>query len=95
MEAKIVQIQEISVTELSSIIKTSVREEISNLQTNPVSQIEHQEELLTKKQVLDFLKISSVTLWKWQKSGRIVTHGISNRRYFKRSEIMSCLTKLK
>jgi hypothetical protein len=95
MEAKIIQIQELSVNELSSIIKSSVREEISSLHTNPTREVEGQEELLTRKQVLEFLKISSVTLWKWQKSGKIITHGVSSRRYYKRSEIMNCLTKLK
>ncbi|WP_288436945.1 helix-turn-helix domain-containing protein [uncultured Chryseobacterium sp.] len=95
MDSKIIQIQDLSVTQLSSIIKNSVREELSNLQPNLNKEIENTNELLTRKQVLDLLKISSVTLWHWQKSGKIITHGISKRRYYKRSEIMECLTKLK
>lgn len=90
METKVLQIQEISKTELRDII----REELSNLQANHTKEPESSEEPLTRKQVLELLKISSVTLWKWQKSGKIITYGISSRRYYKRSEIMECLTKL-
>lgn len=95
MDAKIIQIQDLSVIELSNIIKNSVREELSNQQPNLQNESEDPNEILTRKQVLELLKISSVTLWHWQKSGKIITRGISNRRYYKRSEIMECLTKLK
>lgn len=94
MEAKIIQIQELSVSELSSIIRTSVREEISVLQQTASGTHENQEELLTRKQVLELLKISSVTLWKWQNSGRIYVYKFSNKCFYKKNELLSSLIKL-
>lgn len=95
MDTKVIQIQGISVTELSNLIKDSVDEVISNLHPSFIKEDEDVDELLTRKQVLEMLKISSVTLWNWQKSGKIIVHGIHNRRYYKHSEIINCLTMLK
>jgi len=38
---------------------------------------------------------SSSTLWKWEKEGKIQSYGIGGKRYYKRSELMEALTKLK
>ncbi|MEH6538266.1 MAG: helix-turn-helix domain-containing protein [Psychroserpens sp.] len=53
------------------------------------------ETLLTRSETIDYLKIDSSTLWSWTKKGKIKCYGISNRRYYKRSDIEDALVILK
>ena len=53
------------------------------------------EELLTREQTCQFLQINSSTLWAWTNKGKVKAYGIANRRYYKRSELLECLTELK
>jgi hypothetical protein len=56
---------------------------------------EADDELLTRGETCDFLKINSSTLWHWTNNKKVTAYGIGNRRYYKRSELMNCLTQLK
>lgn len=94
MEIKTLQIQQISVVELSSIIKNSLREEITNLNQKSLDTSKEQEELLTRKDVLEMLKISSVTLWNWQKTGKVKVYKFSNKCFYKRNELVDSLMSL-
>jgi len=53
------------------------------------------DELLTRNQTCQFLQINSSTLWAWTNKGKVKAYGIANRRYYKRSELLQCLTELK
>ena len=59
MENKILQIQEINVAELSNIIRASVKEELQHLNTVKSNKEENSEELLSRKEVLQLLGIST------------------------------------
>lgn len=63
------------------------KKELSNEQAN--------DELLTREEACQFLKINSSTLWAWTNKGKVKAYGIANRRYYKRSELIECLTELK
>ncbi len=91
--SKILQIQEITVSELSNIIRTSVKEELQHLQT--VNKDEKSEELITRKEVLKLLGISSVTLWNYQNSGKINVYKFSNKCFYKKNELIASLISLK
>ena len=52
------------------------------------------EELLTRKETAELLKVDISTLWHWSKKGVLKSYGISNRVFYKRSEIMEALTEL-
>lgn len=94
MDIKTLLIQEISVIELSSIIKNSVREELTTLNHNFSNISSEKEELLTRKEVLEMLKISSVTLWNWQKTGKIKVYKFSNKCFYKKNELVDSLISL-
>ncbi|MDM1328104.1 helix-turn-helix transcriptional regulator [Myroides odoratimimus] len=51
-------------------------------------------ELLTRKEVLDFFGISSSTLWRWCKNGYIKQYGLGGRSYYKREELNNSLVLL-
>lgn len=80
--------------ELARLINEGVKSQIEDLKKDLVSK-KAEEELLTREETYKFLKINSSTLWHWQKKGKVKAYGIANRRYFKRSELLECLTLLK
>ncbi|MGY5851863.1 helix-turn-helix domain-containing protein [Salegentibacter sp. F14] len=63
------------------------KKELTNEQAN--------DELLTREEACQFLKINSSTLWAWTNKGKVKAYGIANRRYYKRSELIEYLTVLK
>lgn len=38
--------------------------------------------LVTRQEVMDMLKVSDVTLWKWEREGRLVRSGSFGRRVY-------------
>ena len=53
-----------------------------------------QEELLTRKQTAELLKINLATLWSWTRSNKIKSVGIGNRVYYRYSDIQDSLIEL-
>ena len=51
------------------------------------------EDLLSRKQAMQFLDISSATLDRWSNKGLVNRYGIGGRVYFKKSEIINSLIK--
>lgn len=88
-----VQFIQTTPTELAELINNGVKSQLDDLKKQ--LDLSTQEELLTRQEACDLLKIDSSTLWHWTKKGKVIAYGIANRRYYKRSEIMECLTKLK
>ena len=54
-----------------------------------------QDELLTRTEAMQFLKITTATLWRYEKKGKITSHGIGGKRYFKKSELEQSLIQKK
>ncbi|KZE82868.1 helix-turn-helix domain-containing protein [Myroides marinus] len=53
------------------------------------------EELLTREEVAEFLKVNLSTVSTWTSQGRLTCYGMGGRRYYKKSEIMAALEILK
>ncbi|WP_298342230.1 helix-turn-helix domain-containing protein [uncultured Algibacter sp.] len=71
---------------------SSVEKELKNIKEN--FQPKEQEELMTRQEVADYLKINITTLWNWTKKGKLNSYGIGYRVYYKRSEIENTLIKI-
>jgi hypothetical protein len=78
---------------LVDLLMIAIRQELKDLKAEAPASVD--EELLTKKQACDLLKIKETTLWRWQKQGRIDCYKISKNNYYKRSELLNCLILLK
>ena len=87
-------LQTLSVEQLQQLIGTSVKEGILQLQKELQTKT-NSEELLTREETCQFLKINSGTLWAWTNKGKVKAYGIGYRRYYKKNELMECLTLLK
>ncbi|MDM1060843.1 helix-turn-helix domain-containing protein [Myroides odoratimimus] len=61
----------------------------------PQRQETKQDELLSRTEAMQFLKITTATLWRYEKKGKITSHGIGGKRYFKKSELEQSLIQKK
>jgi len=94
METNAILLQTLTVEQLQQLIGTSVRNGIIELQKELQTK-DNSEELMTREETCQFLKIDSSTLWAWTNNGKVKAYGIGARRYYKKSEIIECLTLLK
>ena len=90
METNSVIVYNLSVLQFEELVKSTVKEQFDNFKKNLSKDSE--EELLTREETFKLLKIDSSTLWTWTKKGKVKAYGIGNRRYYKRSELLECLT---
>lgn len=79
----------VSLPDLITHFREAVRDEIQQQQRNDLA-----EKLLTAQETADLLRVSLVTIWSWEKTGRIKKYSLSGRTYFKYSEIMASLETL-
>lgn len=94
MQTNSILLETLTVEQLQQIIGTSVKNGILELQKQ-LQDKDNSEELLTREETCKFLKIDSSTLWAWTNNGKVKAYGIGARRYYKRSELLECLTLLK
>ena len=79
--------------ELAELINEGLKTQIEQLKNNHTEP--DSDELLTRVETYEFLKIDSSTLWAWTKKGKVKSYGIGNRVYYKRSELLECLIAIK
>jgi excisionase family DNA binding protein len=89
-----IQFIQTSPEQLTDQISKAVEKQLSELTTKLLSK-DANDELLTRSEACDLLQVDQSTLWHWQKKGRIQAYGIGNRRYYKRSELLSAIKPLK
>lgn len=94
MKTNSIILQELTVEELQELIGSTVKKNVAELQEELQSK-KFTEELLSRDETCKFLKIDSSTLWAWTNKGKVKAYGIGARRYYKRSELLECLTLLK
>ena len=94
MQTNSILLENLTVEQLQQIIGTSVKNGIQELQKELQSK-DNSEELMTREETCQFLKIDSSTLWAWTNQKKVMAYGIGARRYYKRSELLECLTLLK
>ncbi len=89
-----VLIEKITEAQLLEIINQAVKNQFDELKQE-LHKVRDQEELLTRDEAAKLLKINSSTLYLWTRKGKLPSYGIGYRVYYKRSEIMDSLVKVK
>jgi len=79
----------VSITSLMDGVREIVRAELQQQSRADLS-----EKLMTAKEAADLLRVSLVTLWQWEKQGRISKYSMGGRTYFKYSELLAGLDTL-
>jgi hypothetical protein len=87
-------LENLSVEQLQQLIGASFKKGIQEFH-NEIKTKDNSEELLSRDETCQFLKIDSSTLWSWTKSGKVKAYGIGARRYYRRTELLENLTLLK
>lgn len=82
IKKEVVQIENISIEELTEIIAEKL---VDKLEMKIATLISNQSdnELLTRTETAKILKVELTTLWSWTKKGKITAYGIGNRVYYK------------
>jgi hypothetical protein len=91
MENSII-LHNLSRLDLEEIIKQAVKTQLQEFSKSNI--IYNPNELLTRTEACSFLKINMTTLWNWSKKGKIISYGIGNRVYYKKSELLDRLVRL-
>jgi hypothetical protein len=94
MQTNSILLESLTIEQLQQLIGASVRNGIQEFQKEFQTKNDD-EALLTRDETCQFLKIDSSTLWAWTNKGKVQAYGIGARRYYKKSELMECLTLLK
>jgi excisionase family DNA binding protein len=76
--------------ELKGIISNSIQEVIKKSSVKE----KKEEELLTRDEASNLLKINLSTLWRWTKDGKLSAYGIGNRVFYKKDELLKSLIKI-
>lgn len=85
----------LSSDELKALIKDSILEVLDQATLTHPQQPEQPDELLRINQVCSLLNVSKVTIHNWKREGKIPFYRISNKIFFKKSEVISSLKKAK
>lgn len=91
--AEAIIVHNLDVQKLKEIINTTVKDQLNDV--FEALKREKNETLLTREETFRLLKIDSTTLWYWTRDGKLKCYAIGNRRYYKKSEVLECLTLLK
>jgi hypothetical protein len=94
MQKNATLLQDVTPEQLVKLIGAKVESQLQDFKKDLINR-EAQNELLTREEACEFLKIHSSSLWAWTNKGKVKAYGIENRRYYKRSELIECLTPLK
>lgn len=87
-------LEKLTKEELENSIRMIIREELEEFKNN-LPELINEDDLLTRKEVADLLKIDLSTIHNWTKKGRLKSYGIGNRVYFRRKDIDEALIPLR
>lgn len=76
--------------ELISMIREAFSTELSEILAKQEKESDY-DQLLSRKEVAELLKVSLVTVSKYQKQGRLTFYRIGSRVYFKKGDIMEAI----
>ena len=85
-------IQNVNEEDLQNLITSAITTQLNAFKKDLIN-IDAIEELMTRKQTYEFLKINSSTLWAWTNKGKVNSYGIGNRRYYNKQEIIDTLKR--
>ncbi len=92
----ITQITEINASDLEQMLTSSVRAGLQKFKQEleqEKKEDENPDKLMNITEVCDFLKISKPTLHNYLNSGKLISYGVGQKRYFRYSEVLNALEK--
>ncbi len=93
MQSNSILLQNVSPEQFKELITSVFRSQLEDFKNN--FNASNGDELLTREETCKLLQINSSTLFHWTNKGKVKAYGIGNRRYYKKAELLECLTPLK
>jgi hypothetical protein len=93
MQSNSILLQNVSPEQFKELITSVFRSQLEDFKNN--FNANNGDELLTREETCKLLQINSSTLFHWTNKGKVKGYGIGNRRYYKKAELLECLTPLK
>lgn len=87
---ELIQIENISVEELTEIIAEKLIDKLEKKIATLISN-QNDDELLSRAETAILLKTSYVSLWNWTKRGQLSAYRMGNKVYYKKGEIFKAL----
>lgn len=88
MNINVLQVQQMDAQTLLEQIDALIGKRLGSIVAPPQSTTE-KDEYLTKEQVSELLKVSSVTVWAWSRKGILTSYRIGSNIRFLKSEVMT------
>lgn len=82
--------QQVSLEQLKDLVVSGIREEFSKLKEEIISK-KTNEEIMTPKQVRDYLQCSTTTLFNWEQKGFLIPVRIEGLVRYKRKDVEQIL----
>ena len=91
-----IQVFQLSVEDLSTMIRQSVASELQKV-SNFISQTpkDESDKILTREEVCKLLKVSTTTLFNWNNDKILVNFKIGRRVYYMQSDVLALQSPLK
>ena len=93
MITKTIQIQEFTMDELADQVAEKLLFKMEYYLKELAAKKD--DELLTREETANYLKINVTTLWHWTNKGKLISYGIGGRRYYKKQEVLESLVQFK
>ena len=88
MNINVLQVQQMDAQTLLEQIGILIDKRLGSIIVPPQNSLV-QDEYLTKEQVSELLKVSSVTIWAWSRKGILTSYRIGSNIRFLKSEVMT------
>jgi hypothetical protein len=90
MENMGIILEQITRTELRDIVSEAVRTELERMRQEQLG-VEELPELMTRQQVSEFLHVSLVCLYHWDRSGKLCPVKLNSRVRYKKTDVLNFL----
>ena len=91
-----IQVFQLSIEDLSTMIRQSVATELQKVSNfNSTTPKDDSDNIMTREEVCKLLKVSNTTLFNWNNDKVLVNHKIGRRVYYMKADVMARLTNLK
>lgn len=90
-----IQVFQLSLEELSTMIRQAVATELKVVNITTPIPIDDSDKILTRKEVCKLLKVSTTTLFHWNKNKTLENNKVGRRVYYMKLDVMRKLNNLK
>mgnify|MGYP003607248617 CR=1 FL=1 len=94
MKTQTFQMVNLSVNDLTELIKNAISTEIQNVVSQTTQPQKTESEILTREEVKNLLKISYTSLWKYNKQKTLIAKKANGKVFYMRQDVLNLLNEV-